>query len=301
MAQSVLSRLIQHLEQQFAVPLFERSTRRVELTTAGQSLVEPARELLTMSERVHEIVRRASAGETGRVRLGFAGTSVSHLIAELMKGCHRERPGLTIELESSQLSRPGLERLQDGSLDVLIGRWDFLPREIQSRVIAREALYVALPSGHRLARQPHIAPSELADEAWIVLPGGSGATLSNRLHVLGRQGRFVPRVIHTAPDSATELLLVEAGEGVALTLSGVRDGLPSRGIEFRPLTADLGAVSVRLAFRVGTTQPAVRALIEVASLVFGDGERADGAFSPQPPSQSSTRSRSPSSSGGATE
>ncbi|SFS00139.1 DNA-binding transcriptional regulator, LysR family [Agrococcus baldri] len=299
MAQSVLSRLIQRLEEQLVVQLFERSTRSVTLTPAGEALVQPARELVTMSERVSEIVRRASAGETGRVRLGFAGASVGHLVAELMTGSRRERPGLTVELESSQLSRPGLERLQDGSLDLVVGRWDFLPREIESRVIAQEELLVALPSAHRLARHPQISPQQLVDEAWVVLPGGSGATLSHRLHLLGRHGRFVPRIVHTAPDSATELLLVEAGEGIALTLSGVRDSLPSRGIAFRPLTTDLGAVAVRLAFRAGTADPAVRAVIEVAALVFGGGERHNAASAAQPASHSSTRSRSASSSGGA--
>lgn len=299
MAQSVLSRLIGRLEEQLAVQLFERSTRSVTLTPAGEALVQPARELVTMAERVPEIVRRASAGETGRVRLGFAGASVGHLVAELMTGSRRERPGITVELQSSQFSRPGLERLQDGSLDVLVGRWDFLPRDIESHVIAQEELLVALPATHRLARHPQISPQQLVDEPWVVLPGGSGATLSHRLHLLGRHGRFVPRIVHTAPDSATELLLVEAGEGIALTLSGVRDSLPSRGIVFRPLTTHLGAVAVRLAFRAGTTEPAVRAVIDVASLVFGGGEQPTAASAPQPASHSSTRSRSASSAGGA--
>jgi len=101
-----------------------------------------------------------------------------------------------------------------------------------------------------------------------VLPGGSGATLSNRLHVLGRLGRFVPRVVETAPDSATELLLVDTGVGIALTLSGVRDNLPTGDVVFRPLAADLGGVEVRLAWRRGAETPALRAAIETARAVF---------------------------------
>ncbi|WP_306233251.1 LysR substrate-binding domain-containing protein [Agrococcus beijingensis] len=270
-AQSALSRLIRQLEQDFGAALFARTTRDVTLTVQGEALVGPARELVTLSERMHEIVRRAATGETGRVRLGFAGASVNHLVADLIKGVRRAHPGLTVELESAQLSHPGLERLRDGSLDVLLGRWDFLPREVGSRVIARESLLVALPSHHRLARRSELRPDDLAAEPWVVLPGGSGATLSNRLHMLGLQGRFVPRIVQTAPDSATELLLVNAGEGIALTLSGVRDNLPARGVEFRPLTADLGAVAVRLAWRSGSVDPAVQAVLDVSRRVFSDG------------------------------
>lgn len=268
MAQSALSRLIAQLEDDLGAVLFARSTREVALTVQGEALVEPARELVTLSERMQEIVRRAAAGETGRVRLGFAGASVNHLVADLVKGVRRAHPGLTVELESAQLSHPGLERLRDGSLDALVGRWDFLPRSADSRIIARESLLVALPSGHRLATRDELRPADLADEPWIVLPGGSGATLSNRLHMLGVQGRFVPRIVRTAPDSATEMLLVNAGEGIALTLSGVRDNLSARGVDFRPLSADLGAVAVRLAWRSGSVEPAVRTLVDVSRTMF---------------------------------
>lgn len=264
MAQPPLSRLIRQLEADLGVALFERSTRSVRLTPQGDALVEPARELVELSHRMKEIARRADAGEIGRLRLGFSGASVNHLVAELARGLRRDRPGLTIEFLSSQLSQPGLERLIDGTLDALIGRWDFLPSDIDSRVLARERLLIAMPAGHRLAQRRELAPEDLADEPWVVLPGGSGATLSNRLHLLGVEGRFVPRIVQTAPDSATEFLLVDAGVGIALTLSGVRDNLPTAGLVFRPLVPDPGVVEVRLAWRTGNDSPALRAAIEAS-------------------------------------
>ena len=69
---------------------------------------------------------------------------------------------------------------------------------------------------------------------------GSGATLSNRLHLLGMRGRFVPRIVQTADDSATQLLLVDAGKGVALTFSGVRENIPltpSSSVRSSPISA----------------------------------------------------------------
>ncbi|MFV0374328.1 LysR substrate-binding domain-containing protein [Microbacterium sp.] len=267
-AQSALSRLIQQLEADLGAPLFERTTRSVALTPQGEALVEPARELVALAERSHEIVRRAAAGETGRLRVGFAGASVHHLVAELARGLRRERPGLVVDLQSAQFSHPGLERLREGTLDVLIGRWDFLPDGVDSLVISRERLLVALPSAHRLARRRQLAAADVANEPWIVLPGGSGATLSNRLQLLGMRGRFVPRVVQTVPDSATELLLVEAGVGLALTLSGVRDNHPAGAVTFLPLAADLGAVEVRLAWNGRSASPAVTAAIDTARRLF---------------------------------
>lgn len=273
MAQPPLSRMIRTLETQLGAPLFERSTRAVSLTPQGEALIEPARELVELSARMREIVRRADAGQTGRLRLGFSGASVAHLVSALVRALRTERPGLSVDLHSAHLSHPGLERLLDGALDVLIGRWDFLPGAVESHVLARERLLVALPCGHRLARRRELGADDVADEPWVVLPGGSGATLSNRLHLLGVQGRFVPRIVQTAPDSATELLLVDAGVGIALTLSGVRDNLPTGGVAFVPLAAnigavDIGAVEVRLAWRAGNDAPAVAAAIGTAARIF---------------------------------
>jgi DNA-binding transcriptional LysR family regulator len=264
MAQPPLSRLIRVLEDELDAVLFDRTPRHVALTPVGEALVNPARELVMQSERMKELVRRVQAGETGRVRLGFAGSSVNSVVSALARRMRDHRPGVALELYGSQLSHPGLERLRSGELDALVGRWDFLPKDVQSRVIAQEELVVALPDDHRLARTDAVSAADLADEPWIVLPGGSGATLSNRLHLLGTRGRFTPRIVQTALDSATQLLLVDAGVGIALTFSGVRENVPAHAVIFRPLQPDLGRVEIRIAWRADDDSPALVALLGVA-------------------------------------
>tara|TARA_B100000949_G_scaffold147756_1_gene129771 strand:+ start:265 stop:1233 length:969 start_codon:yes stop_codon:yes gene_type:complete len=270
MAQPPLSRLIRALEEELGAVLFERSPRRVALTAVGETIVEPARELVMQSERMKELVRRAQSGETGRVRLGFAGASVNSVVSELARSVRKNLPGVSLELSGSQLSHPGLERLRQGSLDAVIGRWDFLPKDVHSRAMATEELLVALPDDHRLAAATSVAAADIAAEPWVVLPGGSGATLSHRLHLLGMRGRFVPRIVETAVDSATQLLLVDAGIGIALTFSGVRQNIPAHAVVFRPIVPDLGSVEVRLAWRANDPNPALAAVIAVANGIFPD-------------------------------
>lgn len=261
MAQPPLSRLIRSMELSLGAPLFDRGPRHVRLTAVGEAIVESARELVMQSARIDALVRRVQAGEVGRVRLGFAGMSVATLVSALAREVRRQLPDITLELHGAQLSHPGLERLSAGALDAVVGRWDYLPKGIESLVIAREDLVVALPSEHPLATGESIHASELADESWVVLPGGSSATLSSRLRVLGARGRFVPKIVHTAVDSATQLLLVDAGEGVALTFSGVRDNMAVHRVVFRPLEPDLGEVEVSLAWRSDDTNPALIAVL----------------------------------------
>lgn len=275
-AQPPLSRMIRQLETELGAVLFVRTSRSVRLTAHGEALVEPARELVMMSERMREIVRRVDGGETGRVRLGFAGPSVHHLVFELARLLRRRRPGLILELHSSQFSYPSMEKLRAGDLDAVIGRWDFLPPEVESMPIAGEELVVAIPEGHPLADGDAIDIADLADAPWIVLPGGSGATLSNRLQILGMRGRFVPRIVEVAPDSHTQLLLTAAGAGFALTFSGIRDNVPAQGVAFRSIRPPLGDVEVRLAWRRGDETPALAVIVDIARELFATDEGHDG-------------------------
>ena len=264
-AQPPLSRMIRALEDDLGAQLFERGPRHVSLTAVGEALVEPARELVMQSERIVPLVRSVQRGETGRVRLGFAGASVNSIVSVLVRRVHEERPNLSIALHGAQLSHPGLERLVTGSLDAIVGRWDVLPPGVDSLVVAREELMIALPQQHRLADAQAVMPTDLAGEPWIVLPGGGGATLSNRLHQMALRARFVPHIVETAPDSATQLLMVDAGIGIALTFSGVRENVPVHTVAFRPIEPTLGRVEVRLAWRHGDASPGLAALIEIAA------------------------------------
>lgn len=271
MAQPPLSRLIQRLETELGAQLFERNTRGVTLTAVGEALVAPVRELVMQSERIDQLARRVQQGETGRVRLGFAGASVNAIISELIHRVRAVRPDLTFELSGSLLSQPGMERLASGALDAVVGRWDTVPREIDSIVIAQEELLVALPADHALASAETISAADVAAEPWIVLPGGGGSTLSNRLNSLAQQGKFIPHIVATAIDSPTQLLRVDAGEGIALTFSGVRNNIPVHSVVFKPLAPGLGPVDVRLAWRASNNNPALAAVLSVLRESGGHG------------------------------
>lgn len=268
MAQPPLSRLIRQLEAELGATLFERNTRHVALTPSGEALLEPARELVMLSRRMKDVVRGAQEGEVGRVRLGFAGASVNQAVGELARQIRQQRPGISLELYSSQFSHVGLERILDGSLDLVIGRWDFLPAEIDSHLVAHEELLIALPENHRLADREAVSAEDLAGEAWIVLPGGASATLPNRLNMLAMWAGFVPRIVQVAPDSWTLVVLVGAGMGVSLILSSVRDNIPSRGVVYKPLAQEQKPVEVRLIWRRGNLSPTLRAVIEISENVF---------------------------------
>lgn len=269
-AQPPLSRLIKSIEKSLGAQLFERSTRQVSLTPAGAALVEPARELVAASEQARTAVAKSMTGETGRVRLGFAGASINRKVGELARHVRTHRPGVHLELHGSQFSHTAMQKVLDGSLDVAIGRWDFIPSELRSSVIGHEEVMVVLPSNHPLAEAPRVEMSQLAEASWVILPAGPGAALQNRLTSLATAAGFVPRVAQVAPDSWTLVVLVAAQIGCALSLDTVRDNVSSDGVVFRPLAQPQRPLDVQLVWRAADLNPALRAVVRLAQNLYGD-------------------------------
>lgn len=261
---STLSRAVVQLERGLQTQLVVRTTRSVVLTAAGEALLPHAQELLTMADRSAEIVAAATQGRTGRVRLGFASPSTNHVVGSLAREIRHRLPGLRLELISSVLSHVGLRQVCEGELDIALGRWDALPAQVTSRVIAQEKLVLALPEGHRLARRASVSIKELEAESWVVLPSGPGAALPQRLHLLAAQAGFVPKITQIAPDSATSMVLVASGYGVAMTQSSVQAHIFAPGVVFREIAESPPALPVRLIWLQEGWSPALREVVGVA-------------------------------------
>lgn len=269
-AQPPLSRMIKNLERSMRAKLFERSTRHVELTVAGAALVEPALKIIEASKQAKLVVENTVSGNIGRVQFGFAGASIHRSVGRIAQELRRRHPGLDVEFHSSQFSHQGLEKVLDGSLDIVIGRWDFIPTEIDSSVVGIEQAILALPASHPLADRKLLSINELAYEQWVVLPGGFGAALQSRLDTLAMQAGFAPQIAQTAPDSWTLTVLVGAGIGCALTLDTVRDNVSTAGVRYIPLKEGYTELEVRLIWRRNNKNPALKAAVETIQALLPD-------------------------------
>lgn len=275
MAQPPLSRLIKQVERSLGTQLFDRSTRHVELTAAGRALLKPAQDLVFASENARNVVLGAISGELGRVKIGFAGASTNQIVGQLARKLRKTHSGLKLEFHSSQFSHLGLEHVLDGSLDIAIGRWDFLPAEIESRVMALEEILLVLPVSHRLAQRASVDMTELSAEEWVVLPGGFGNALQNRMNSMAMAAGFVPRIVQTAPDSWTLTVLVGAEIGCAVTVDSVKDSTSSQGVSFVRLRGANTRLEVRMIWRQDDSSPAVRTVTDVADRIFQDPRSQD--------------------------
>ena len=93
---------IRQLEQELGTSLFRRPTRGAELTEAGTLLLEEARRILEQVERAKANVQSRARGETGHIRVGFAGaTYFQPRVPGLVQAYRRLYPSVVISPEQS--------------------------------------------------------------------------------------------------------------------------------------------------------------------------------------------------------
>lgn len=264
MAQPPLSRIIRQLERELGATLFDRNTRNVRLTSAGEALLMPAREVIDSCRLAQMAVASAGKGLTGRVRIGFAGASSHLYIGRWVKLVRQHHPGIEFELHSSAYAREALSKVLDKTLDVGIVRWMTSIPGVDSRVIGKESIRIALPSEHPLALQSSIHMKDMAEEAWVTLPAEPGSVLRDALIRAADEAGFYPRIVQSAPDSWSIMALVAAEVGCSLTLSSVEESMANPGVVFRSLADSPEPLDLRLVWRRDNDNPLLREVLRLS-------------------------------------
>src|SRR5690606_22468184 len=122
MSQPPLSQQIRQLETLIGAHLFVRSHRRVQLTPAGEVLLEQARDILQRVDGAVELVQRAQRGESGELRLGLTrATPLLPQIPRAIFAYRRRYPQVQMQLREMNSLRQ-IDALLADELDVGIIR-----------------------------------------------------------------------------------------------------------------------------------------------------------------------------------
>ena len=231
-AQPPLSQQIRQFEEQLGVKLFDRTTRRVDLTAAGALMLERGRSILNDVEALQADVYQVGQGATGVLHVGFSGASTYSVMPRIVRAAGTAYPGLTLDLHGEMLT-PAMERgLLEHTLDAAILRPPVSSPEIDFRIINREPLVVALPTHSPLASDRPLSMVELTEQRFVTYPPES--VMYRMTADLCREAGFQHRVSQMAQETSTILSFVAAGGGVALMPASVRS-VQLRGVRYRGL------------------------------------------------------------------
>lgn len=261
--QPALSMQIKALEEELGGALFTRTSRHVALTEAGRLLQTEAQRTLAQVEHTRLAVARALRGETGRVRVGFAGNAIfsGKMIADLRQ-FHRCYPDAELVIQEIAPQQQ-VAAIQSGQLDVgytpdnsktatpdimvqPLGQWDFL---------------VALAEDHALARHESITLEMLSGEALILYEAHDEherlyqwleQKLGDKLHVA-----------HRGASTLSVLAIAATGLGLALIPSPLQQ-VTIPGLAYRRLDEPALHANLMLVRRVVEPNQTVAAFLALA-------------------------------------
>lgn len=217
-SQPPVSRHIQLLEQRLDCELFDRNRRSVTLTSAGAVFLPEARQILALMEQAATVARKVATGLAGHARCGFTATVGYKLLPVLLRRLKLEMPEVKLSLREL-VSLDQIAAIEARELDLAITRAPVSFSALESRLIWREPLFVALPKGNPLLRHKTISWRDLHNLDMIMHDPKKGAYFHNL--IMGRlalEGIF-PNFVQYLSQIHSILSLVNAGSGIAVVPS----------------------------------------------------------------------------------
>jgi len=214
--QSTVSAAVRALETDLKTTLFDRSTRRVTLSAAGEALLPEAKAALEALDRAQAVVEEASTGLRGNIRIGTLARLNLVNLAELLGAFHQKYPLVNVQVATSPTGSSGLaDDVRHGRLDVaLVGLAKPELYGLEIRDVATVPFVVLLPSSHPLAKEPDVRLEELAGERFVDMPLGFGnRSMVDRTF----ENAGIPRRVQVeVPELTTIPDYVRVGLGVAV-------------------------------------------------------------------------------------
>ncbi len=278
-SQPPLTRQIQQLEDNLGVQLFNRTSRGMELTPAGELLLDEAKNIYAVIEQATERTQRAGQGKVGRLDVAIFGSAILDTIPRLLADFRRAYPDVKVVLHSMNKDEQ-LEALRQRRISVGFNRILTPSPDFASELVETESLLLALPEDDPLARQSSIDFQSLVNEPLILFPTGSRPSFIDKVIGLCQQAGFVPNIAQEVGDTVTAVSLVSKGFGVSL-VSQSTAALSLPGLVYRPLNGipDNARIDLSCIYRPDDRSPILAAFLNVVRSY----RKAHGVDNPRKP------------------
>ena len=270
LSQPALSQQIRKLEEDLGVTLFYRTKRQVELTEAGQALLEGARQALVQIEQTVRAVREAGGLESSRLQVGFPEYANHTPVAEILRIFQKRYPSVGLEQHEWFLLQHTLQlvaRLRDGTLDV-----GFLLLPVDDDTLAHEhvlriEIVAAIPEDHPLAAEGEVPLRALANERLILFSRRFHPMHYDHIVECCREAGFNPDIVQKNEPQVysgpTTYRMVASGVGIGIVVPPLVITSRPPGVVFRPLREPTPTLDLVAAWRRDDRSANLQAFLEV--------------------------------------
>ena len=254
-SQPPLSVAIQQLEASVGARLFDRDSKGVRLTPAGEAFRGSAQALLDRAEDACALAREVQAGEVGRLRLGFVGSTLFNGLSAWLQAFQAEHPKVEVVVVELN-SQDQIDALLGEELDLGLVHTDRLPPALTSRPLYSEPFVACLPANHPGAKLEKLPLATLSDQPFILFSRKGSPDYHARIVEICRRHGFYPRLQHEGRHWLSVVSLVSQGLGVSIVPAAFqRAGV--QGAVFKPLSESIETSAVFAAWRRDTAGPLI--------------------------------------------
>ncbi|AEB59439.1 transcriptional regulator [Ectopseudomonas mendocina] len=204
---------IKALESQLGSRLLYRDSRGVELTPAGQRLLQHARLIMRQVDYLKSEFTEYGTDAAGHIRIFANTTAVTEFLPEVLAGFLAERPGVTVDLQE-RLSRDIVRGVLDGAADLGIIAGPVQAPGLQVLHFSTDRLVLAVPLGHALAQRQSVSFNDTLAYQHIGLHEGSTLLSFLREQVEKLGGSLALRIQVSSFEAICRM--IEGGVGIGI-------------------------------------------------------------------------------------
>ncbi len=210
-SQPALSRSIQKLEEELEQPMFERQTRKLVLTEAGDLLQSRAKQILTLIEDTKAEI--TDDGQTGRIRVAAIPTIAPYFLPRVLQTFGKAYPKATVIVQEDTTDNL-IRALTDGAVDVAILSLPIEAQYLEIEELFEEELLLLMSVDHPLTAKKQIRLTDIESLPFVLL--GEAHCLSDNIVSFCRQKSFHPVSVERTSQLATVQELVSLNHGISM-------------------------------------------------------------------------------------
>ncbi|MEM7016537.1 MAG: LysR family transcriptional regulator [Pseudomonadota bacterium] len=266
-SQPTLSRKMRELEDTLGVLLFNRTSRGISPTVYGSMFKQHAEQLLQNRQIALDELRALKNGQHGHARIGLA-PALSGYLPGVIRKLRLEKPGVTFEVIEGTYDTL-VQKTLKGEIE---GAFTMLPpgesvESLAVRPLADESIVVVADPDHPLFAIEQPGPSDLENEAWIVM-NRPRSIIDGFYQIADTQGLASPHIaIETSSLGFLKSFLIGSTLLTALPKGAVHTELDDGSLRALNL-ANLPSVKTAFVHRHGVMPPLVTQIVHELELAI---------------------------------
>ncbi|NMM62612.1 LysR family transcriptional regulator [Clostridium sp. P21] len=237
MSQSAVSQAISELEKHYDVHLFERLSKKLYLTQAGEKLLSYARYIIKLNTELENDMK--TLYQNGSIRIGASVTVGAYVLPKLVSHFQRSNPETDITVYEENTEKIEKMLLHD-EIDIALVEGETTNSDILSKPFMNDELILICSDNHRFAKLPYVESYELQKEKFIIREKGSGTRKTFEDKMTENQLTWKP----TWTCNNTDTIKIAVAEGLGISVisrhsvkselaSGILCEIPVKGIKFK--------------------------------------------------------------------